>query len=246
MASITVKNLSKSFKIPHQKKKTLLQNIVGLVKRQMTYEQFWALKDVSFEVRPGETFGIIGRNGSGKSTLLKILTKVLYAEAGSIEIIGKVASFLELGVGFQHELTARENVYLYSSILGMSRRQTDAIYEDIFKFAELERFQDMKLKSYSSGMYLRLAFATAIQTNPDILLVDEVLAVGDDAFKKKCMIKINEFRERGKTILFVSHDMVMVRKVCARSMLLHNGSILSMGATENVVSAYAQLTGGSN
>ena len=159
--AITANNLSKRFKIPHEKKTTLFQNIVGLVKRQFDYEEFWAVKDVSFDIKKGETFGIIGRNGSGKTTLLKILAKVMYPDTGSLSINGKVACFLELGVGFQPELTAKENVYLYSSILGMSRREAKLRYDDIFDFAELRKFESMKLKNFSSGMHMRLAFSTA-------------------------------------------------------------------------------------
>jgi len=241
MSAIVVKDISKRFKIPHHKKTTLFQNMVGLVKRQLTYEEFWALKDVSFEVKQGETLGIIGRNGSGKSTLLKLLARVLYTDSGSIAINGKVASFLELGVGFQPELTAKENVYIYSSILGMNRKETAKIYDGIFEFAELKRFEDMKLKNYSSGMYLRLAFATAIQTDPDIMLIDEVLAVGDVSFQNKCMQKINEFREQGKTIIFVSHALESVRSICTSAILLHNGSVVAKGVTEPVIRNYLEL-----
>jgi len=193
MSAIIVDNISKKFRIPHEKKTTVFQNIVGLIKRQFSYEEFWALKDVSFEVNKGEALGIIGRNGSGKSTLLKILARVLYSDSGSVSLNGKVASFLELGVGFQPELTAKENVYIYSSILGLRRKQVDRIYDDIFDFAELKKFENMKLKNFSSGMYLRLAFATAIHANPDTFLIDEVFAVGDEAFQKKCRDKMNEF-----------------------------------------------------
>jgi lipopolysaccharide transport system ATP-binding protein len=208
MDSITVKNLNKKFRIPHQKRTTFFQNIIGLVSRQMVYEEFMVLKDINFYVKPGETLGVIGRNGSGKSTLLKMLARVLYPDSGSIATQGKVASFLELGVGFQPELSAAENVYIYASVLGMTHRETRRLYEEIFEFAELKRFENMKLKSYSSGMTLRLAFSTAIQAKPDIILIDEVLAVGDEAFQKKCIAKINEFKEQGKTIVFVSYPSV--------------------------------------
>lgn len=207
MNSVRVANISKRFRIPHQKKTTLFQNIIGLVKRQMDYEEFWVLKDINLEIKQGETLGIIGRNGSGKSTLLKILARVLYPDSGTIDINGKVASFLELGVGFQPELSAAENVYIYASIMGMSRKQTARIYESIFDFAELKRFENMKLKNFSSGMYLRLAFSTAVQAEIDILLIDEVLAVGDEAFQAKCMARIDDFKEQGKTIILVSHDL---------------------------------------
>ena len=241
MSAIIVDNISKKFRIPHEKKTTVFQNIVGLIKRQFAYEEFWALKDVSFEVKKGEALGIIGRNGSGKSTLLKILAKVLYPDSGSVSLNGKVASFLQLGVGFQPELTARENVYIYSSILGLRRKQVDRIYDDIFDFAELKKFETMKLKNFSSGMYLRLAFSTAIYAVPDTLLIDEVFAVGDESFKKKCRDKMNQFKAEGKTIVFVSHALDAVKELCQRSMLLNEGRIVTMGDTEKVINDYRAM-----
>jgi lipopolysaccharide transport system ATP-binding protein len=241
MSVITVNNVSKKFRIPHEKKSTLFQNIVGLIKRQFSYEEFWALNDISFEVNKGEAFGIIGRNGSGKSTLLKIMAKVLYPDSGSVSMNGKVASFLQLGVGFQPELTARENVYVYSSILGLSRKQVDKVYNDIIDFAELRKFESMKLKQFSSGMSVRLAFSTAVHAVPDTLLLDEVLAVGDEAFQKKCRDKMDQFKAEGKTIVFVSHTLKAVRELCQRSMLLNQGRIVTMGDTENVINAYLSM-----
>jgi len=241
MSAIIVDNISKKFRIPHEKKTTVFQNIVGLIKRQFDYEEFWALKDVSFEVNKGEAFGIIGRNGSGKSTLLKILARVLYPDSGSVSMNGKVASFLQLGVGFQPELTARENVYIYSSILGLRRKHVDRMYDDIFGFAELKKFENMKLKNFSSGMKLRLAFSTAIYAVPDTLLIDEVLAVGDEEFKKKCRDKMNQFKAEGKTIVFVSHALDTVKELCQRSMLLNEGRIVTMGDTEKVVNDYLAM-----
>ena len=244
MSAIIVDNISKKFRIPHEKKTTVFQNIIGLIKRQFDYEEFWALKDVSFEVNKGEALGIIGKNGSGKSTLLKILAQVLYPNSGSVTMNGKVASFLELGVGFQPELTARENVYIYSSILGLRRKQVDRIYDEILDFAELKKFENMKLKNFSSGMYLRLAFSTAINAIPDTLLIDEVLAVGDETFQKKCRDKINQFQTEGKTIVFVSHDLDTVKKLCQRSILLNEGRIVIIGDTEKVINDYLALLQG--
>jgi len=238
MSAIIVDSVSKKFRIPHEKKTTIFQNIVGLVKRQFDYEEFWALKDVSFEVNKGEALGIIGRNGSGKSTLLKILARVLYPDSGSVAMNGKVASFLELGVGFQYELTAKENVYIYGSILGLSRKEMDRIYDEIFDFAELKKFENMKLKNFSSGMYLRLAFSTAIYAVPDTLLIDEVFAVGDEAFQKKCQEKMLQFKAEGKTIVFVSHSLESVKKLCQRAILLNEGRIITMGDTEKVINEY--------
>lgn len=241
MNIISVENVSKRFKVPHEKKTTLFQNIVGVIKRQFDYEEFWALKDVSFEIQQGEAFGIIGRNGSGKSTLLKILAKVLYPDSGSVTLNGRVASFLELGVGFQPELTAKENVYIYSSVLGIRRKQAEKLYDDIFDFAELKNFENMKLKNFSSGMYMRLAFSTAIHADPETLLIDEVFAVGDEAFQKKCIARINELRDKGKTIVFVSHALDAVKSLCPRSLLLNSGRVVSIGATETVINDYLTL-----
>jgi len=241
MNAIIADNVSKRFRIPREKRTTLFQNIVGIIKRQFDYEEFWALGDVSFEIKKGEAFGIIGRNGSGKSTLLKILAKVMYPDSGSVTMNGKVASFLELGVGFQPELSAQENVYLYSSILGMSRKQVDRIYDDIFDFAELRKFENMKLKNFSSGMYLRLAFSTAINAVPDTLLIDEAFAVGDEAFQNKCRDKMSQFKEQGKTIVFVSHALNTVKNLCQRTMLLAEGRIVSIGDTEKVIADYLRI-----
>jgi lipopolysaccharide transport system ATP-binding protein len=241
MSVIIVDKVSKRFRIPHEKKTTVFQNIVGVIKRQFDYEELWALRDVSFEVNKGEALGIIGRNGSGKSTLLKILARVLYPDGGSVSLNGKVASFLELGVGFQSELTARENVYIYSSILGLSRKQVDRTYDDIFDFAELKKFETMKLKSFSSGMYLRLAFSTAVHAIPDTLLIDEVFAVGDETFQKKCRDRMNHFKAEGKTIVFVSHALNTVKELCQRTILLNEGRIVAMGDTEKVINDYLAL-----
>ena len=244
MSAIVVDSISKKFRIPHEKKTTVFQNIVGLIKRQFSYEEFWALKDVSFEVNKGEALGIIGRNGSGKSTLLKILARVLYPDSGSVAMNGKVASFLELGVGFQPELTAKENVYIYGSVLGLSRKQVDRMYDDILAFAELKKFENMKLKNFSSGMYLRLAFATAIHATPDTLLIDEVFAVGDETFQQKCRDKMNQFKAEGKTIIFVSHALETVKELCQRTILLNEGQIVAMDDTEKVISQYLALLQG--
>ena len=242
MPSIIVNNVSKHFRLPHERKSTVLQNIIGIFNRRMSYEEFWALKDISFEVKQGETMGIIGPNGSGKSTLLKILAGVLYPDKGSVSIDGKISSFLDLGVGFQTELTAKDNVFLYSAILGVSRKETKKRYDDIFDFAELRKFENMRLKNFSSGMYMRLAFATAVYADPGNLLIDEAFAVGDGAFQKKCMEKIDEFRKQGKTILFVSHSMESVKELCHRSILLKQGKMISIGDTEKVINDYITST----
>lgn len=236
---IEVNNISKRFKIPHEKRTTVYDNIIGKITgSSYSYEVFEALKGVSFKIKKGETFGIIGENGSGKSTLLKILSNVLVPDTGYVKVKGKVAPFLELGVGFQPELTAVENVYLYGAIMGMDRKQMDVRLDQIFEFAELDRFRDAKLKNFSSGMYSRLAFATAISTDPDVLLIDEVLAVGDEAFQVKCYDKIDEYKRQGKTIVFVSHALNTIQEVCKNCLMLQNGNVKSIGSTGSVISAY--------
>jgi lipopolysaccharide transport system ATP-binding protein len=241
--AVVVKNVSKYFRIPREKKRTIYENIIGLFQGDHGYEEFWALKDIDFTIKHGETFGVIGPNGSGKSTLLKILAWVLYPDTGSVKINGRLAPFLELGVGFHPELTARENVYLYGSILGLTRKELKTKYEEIMDFAELKRFENVKLRSFSSGMYVRLGFSTAIQANPDIFLLDEVLAVGDEHFQKKCKDKIEEFKRSGRTIVFVSHDLGSVKKVCEKTMLLSGGRIVAVGETGKVVDEYLRLVG---
>ena len=240
--AIVVENVSKQFRIPHERKITVYQHLAGLIAGSHSYEIFDALKDVSFTVKHGETFGVIGPNGSGKSTLLKILAGVLYPDHGTVRMNGKIAPFLELGVGFHPDLTAEENIYLYGAIMGLTKRMVASKYEEILDFAELKRFENMKLKNFSSGMAVRLAFSTAIQTNPDILLVDEVLAVGDESFQKKCSGKIDEIRREGKTILLVSHDLGMVQKLCERCILIKDGRIRSSGSAVNVVEDYKNIT----
>jgi lipopolysaccharide transport system ATP-binding protein len=240
--AIVVDNISKRFRIPFEKKRTVYENLIGLFSGEQSYEEFWALKEVNFTVKHGETFGVIGPNGSGKSTLLKILAGVLYPDTGNVKVNGKIAPFLELGVGFQPELTAKENIYLYGAIMGLTKKDVNSKYEEILEFAELKRFESMKLRNFSSGMYVRLAFSIAIQTNPDILLLDEVLAVGDEHFQKKCMDKIDELRQRGKTIVFVSHSLGAVKKICGKSLLIHGGKVAAIGETEIVINDYLKLS----
>jgi len=242
-AAIVVEHLSKEFRIPHDRKVTMYEHIIGLLKGgNYSYELFSALNDVSFTVRRGETFGVIGPNGSGKSTLLKILAGVLYPDSGKVRVNGKIAPFLELGVGFQPDLTAKENIFLYGSIMGLTRKEIGKRYDEILDFSELRRFENMKLKNFSSGMAVRLAFATAVQTDPDILLVDEVLAVGDEAFQRKCGEKIEEIRRQGKTIIIVSHALGTVQELCERCMLLKSGRILASGETGKVVEEYLRIS----
>jgi ABC-type polysaccharide/polyol phosphate transport system, ATPase component len=202
----------------------------------------WALKDVSFEVAPGEVVGIIGRNGAGKSTLLKILSRITKPTAGWVSLNGRVGSLLEVGTGFHSELTGRENIFLNGAILGMSKREIESKFDEIVDFAETEQFLDTPVKHYSSGMTVRLAFAVAAHLEPEILIIDEVLAVGDIAFQKKCLGKMNEVARHGRTVLFVSHDLSAVNALCARTLLLHEGSIVVDGPTREVTAHYLDTT----
>ncbi len=237
--AIIVSNVSKHFRIPHEKKTKLFEHITGALKgTTSTYEEFWAVKDVSFTVKKGETLGIIGENGSGKSTLLKIIAGVLTPDSGSVKVNGKIAPFLELGVGFNPELTAEDNVRLYGAIMGMSKKEMEDKFEEIFEFAELPRFRNMKLKNFSSGMYARLAFATAVATDPDILLIDEVLSVGDAAFQRKCKDKMDEFISNNKTIILVSHASQSITDMCKTALLLSSGSMEKSGFSKDVMDHY--------
>jgi lipopolysaccharide transport system ATP-binding protein len=204
-------------------------------------EEFWALRDVSFEVRRGEVLGIIGRNGAGKSTLLKILSRITEPSAGRVTIDGRVASLLEVGTGFHPELTGRENIYLNGAILGMSRAEIRRKFDAIVAFAEIEKFLDTPVKHYSSGMYVRLAFAVAAHLEPEILVVDEVLAVGDAEFQKKCLGKMSEVAGGGRTVLFVSHNMAAVQRLCSKAMALDGGTILAAGNVARTVQNYLTL-----
>ncbi|MDD2835526.1 MAG: ABC transporter ATP-binding protein, partial [Methanothrix sp.] len=222
MTAVQVEHLWKTFKIPHEKRTTLFENLVGMMKPRQ-FETFTVLKDVSFEVDKGECVGIIGDNGSGKSTLLKIIANILRPSKGTVHARGKMTPFLELGIGFQSDLTVLENVGVYATVMGLSRKEIKDRTDEVIDFAGLRKFEDTKLKNLSSGMQVRLAFSTAIQTDPDILLVDEVLAVGDMEFQQKCFDVFNKYKREGVTILFVSHDLAAVRRFCDKTMLLRDG-----------------------
>ncbi len=237
--AIEVKGLTKEFRIPHRKVDTVFEQLVSaLTGNRQTYERFLALKDISFTVEKGESIGIIGGNGSGKSTLLKLIARILTPTSGSVRVEGSVMPFIELGVGFQYDLSARENVYLYGSFLSLKNEVIERRYKELVEFAELENFMDMKLKDFSSGMVARLAFSTAIMADPDILLIDEVLAVGDIEFRKKCIEKMNEYKRSGKTILLVSHDLSMVKEMCPQSILLDGGKASEKRDTEEILTSY--------
>src|SRR6266540_4343458 len=242
-AVISARGVGKRFLIHHQRATSLKERF--LQTRRSKAEEFWALRDIDLDIHGGETVGLIGANGSGKSTLLKLLAGILEPTVGSVRVRGRVASLLELGAGFNGELTGRENIYLNAAILGLSRRETSRQFDDIVAFAELEPFIDNQVKHYSSGQYVRLGFAVAVHVSPDILLVDEVLAVGDESFQRKCLTKIAEFQERGCTILFVTHSLDLVPRICGRAVVLHHGDPVE--ATErlrSLLGTAADQTGG--
>lgn len=240
---IKVSNVSKDFRLPHEKHVSIKSTFTSLFKgsgdRGATIQH--ALKDVSFEVKEGEFFGIVGRNGSGKSTLLKMLAGIYQPTKGEIKVEGRLVPFIELGVGFNPELSGRENVYLNGALLGFSKRQIDDQYDDIVQFAELEQFMDQKLKNYSSGMQVRLAFSLATRAEADILLVDEVLAVGDAAFQRKCFEYFKELKTKKKTVIFVTHDMGAVREYCDRAIMIEKSELVAKGDPDKIATKYTRM-----
>jgi len=257
-AVIVVENLGKRYLLSHQGRpasylalRDVLSDGVRRMGRRLLNpaapregqgrEEFWALKDVSLEVQQGERVGIIGRNGAGKSTLLKILSRITEPSTGSVRLRGRVASLLEVGTGFHPELSGRENIFLNGAILGMGRAEIRRKFDEIVDFAEVERFLDTPVKHYSSGMYVRLAFAVAAHLEPEILIVDEVLAVGDAQFQRKCLGKMEDVGREGRTVLFVSHNMAAVRRLCSKAVLLSAGSVICQGESETVVPAYLKM-----
>jgi len=242
---LEVNNVGKKFRIRHVAGGYLslrerLSNVVKSTNDQV--EDFWALKNVSFDVQPGESIGIIGRNGAGKSTLLKVLSRITRPTAGKITSRGRIASLLEVGTGFHPELTGSENIFFNGSLLGMKRKEIVSKFDEIVAFSGVEKFLDTPLKHYSSGMQLRLAFSVAAFLEPEILVIDEVLAVGDSEFQKKCLGKMEDVSRSGKTILFVSHNLSAVSQLCSKSILLDKGQILKQGETSTIISAYNDLT----
>lgn len=236
---LSVDHVSKSFKLPTEQATGLKQAFINWTRGIKGYKQLNVLKDISFQVHQGEFFGIVGRNGGGKSTLLKLISQIYYPEHGTIEVQGKLVPFIELGVGFNPELTGRENVYLNGALLGFTHDQVDAMYDDIVDFAELDEFMDQKLKNYSSGMQVRLAFSVAIKAQGDILVLDEVLAVGDEAFQRKCDDFFTEIKkDPTKTVILVTHDMGSVKKYCTRAMMIADGEVEAVGDPETVSQQY--------
>jgi len=234
--AVRVNDVSKRFRLYHERNQTLKSAI--LRGKTSKHEDFWALKDISFDVIEGHTHGLIGSNGSGKSTLLKCLAKIYWPTSGSIEYRGRMASLLEVGSGFHLELSGRENIYLNGSILGMSKKEIDSKFDEIVDFSGVERFLDQPVKNYSSGMYVRLGFSIAINVDPDILVVDEVLSVGDEEFQRKSFQKFLEFKRRGKTVILVTHTMPVVEDICDTVTWINKGEMMQTGPAIDVVNKY--------
>lgn len=243
MDIISIRNVSKKFKIYQEKNLNIKYAALNFLKgkKSSKYSEFWALKDINLDIKKGETIGIIGENGSGKSTLLKLITGILYPDTGDISKKGKIAALIEIGAGFHSELSGRENININASILGFSKKEIEANLEKIIEFSGLKKFINNPIKTYSSGMYVRLGFSIAIHVNPDILLIDEVLSVGDESFQKKCFQKINNFRRQGKTIVLVSHDLATIERICSRVILIDKGKLVSQGNPLDVISKYHKL-----
>ena len=236
--AVEIDAVSKTFKLYHERGTSLKERLVKAGRSR--YDELKALQSISFDVAEGETIGILGRNGSGKSTLLKCICGVLQPSEGEIRVRGKLAGLLELGAGFQPELSGRDNIYLNGSMLGLTRKEIDDVFDDIVGFAELESFIDNQVKFYSSGMYVILGFAVAVNVDPDILVIDEVLAVGDEKFQRKCIARIKQFQEMGRTIIFVSHSADQVRSICDRAVVLQTGEMIGMGTPGDAVRLFRE------
>lgn len=236
--AISVRDVTKTFRVPTEASNGIKQKIINVLKGKKGYREFTPLQDISFDIKKGDFFGIVGRNGSGKSTLLKLISGIYTPNEGAITVNGTLTPFIELGVGFNPDLTGRENIFLNGALLGFSKIEMDAMYDDIVGFAELEDFMDQKLKNYSSGMQVRLAFSIAIRAQSDILVLDEVLAVGDEAFQRKCNEYFTGIKETGKTVVLVTHDMGSVKKYCTSALLISDGKILHMGSPDEVANQY--------
>jgi ABC-type polysaccharide/polyol phosphate transport system ATPase subunit len=242
LATVAVENLCKRFRIPHEKRRTLLDHAYAVTSllggRPWSYEEFWALKGVTFSIQPGESLGIVGPNGSGKSTLLKLLAGIMKPDSGTISVEGRLAQIMELGIGFHADLTVRENATVYGVLMGIPRGQMRQRIDSILGFADLGKFQDSKLSHLSSGMQVRLGFAIAVETEADIFLIDEALAVGDAEFQEKCLEKFKEFKKAGKTIVLASHAKDTLRAFCEKTLYLLHGEVRSFGATEESLNRY--------
>lgn len=244
MDAVVVEHVSKKFRIQHERRESVYEAVVGLLSRGRGYEDREVLRDVTFSVPRGCMFGIVGRNGAGKTSLLRIISGVYGPDSGSVKVNGTMTPLLSLGVGFMGELTAAANVVQYGLLLGFSKKAISAKIPAVIEYSGLEGFEDTKLKNFSAGMYSRLAFATAMQVDPDVLMIDESIQVGDMAFQKKCMDTIAQFRQRGKTIILVTHDMGQVREHCDSAVLLEGGTVAARGPAGEVADAYTRVVGG--
>ncbi len=238
--AVKVSDVYKSFKLPHEKQSSVKSLLLNAFRRK-SFEKQQVLDNINFEVKKGEFFGIVGRNGGGKSTTLKLLAGIYTPDKGAVVVNGKLTAFIELGVGFNPELTGRENIYLSGALLGFSEKEVDGMYDDIVNFAELHRFMDQKLKNYSSGMQVRLAFSIAIRVKSDVLILDEVLAVGDEAFQRKCLDVFERYKAEKQTVILVTHDMETVRNFCSRAMLINEGRIEAIGNPRDIAKRYSSL-----
>lgn len=239
--AIEVKDVSMKFNLSKEKVDSLKEYFIKFLKRQIKYNEFWALKHISFNVEKGDRVGVLGLNGAGKSTLLKVIAGVFKPTEGQVVRHGKIVPLLELGAGFDSQYTGRENIYLYSSVLGYSRSFVDSRFDDIVKFSELEEFIDVPIKNYSSGMKSRLGFSIATQVNPDILILDEVLSVGDAKFKKKSEAKIMGMFDSGVTVLFVSHSLAQVKRLCNKAIILEKGHLVAAGDIKDMAAVYEEM-----
>jgi ABC-type polysaccharide/polyol phosphate transport system ATPase subunit len=238
--AISFKNVSKRFTYSREQPQSIQETLISLLGRRRRYpkKELWALRDLSFDLYPGESLGIVGRNGSGKSTVLKLVARILRPSSGQVMVNGRVSALLELGAGFHPDLTGRENIALNASVLGLSQRDVDSKFDEIVEFSELGEFIDMPVKHYSSGMYMRLGFSVAIHVDPDILIIDEILAVGDQAFQTKCIDRIYELHRAGVAIILISHNLNVVKRMCSRLIWLDQGHMRASGLTEEVASQY--------
>ncbi len=241
--AMRVNHVSMKFNLSSQKVDNIKEYIIKLLKKELMYQEFWALKDINFDIQKGDRVGVLGLNGAGKSTLLKVIAGVLKPTEGSVETYGKIAPLLELGAGFDKQYTGAENIYLYGAVLGYSKEFIDKKYDEIVKFSELGKFIDVPVKNYSSGMKSRLGFSIATIVEPDILILDEVLAVGDKRFRKKCEARIQSMFDKGVTVLFVSHSTDQVLRMCNKGILLEQGKLIAYGDVEEIVDLYDEKLG---
>lgn len=237
---INLENVSVRYRLPSERIGTLKEYTIRLLQRRVRHRDFWAVHDLSMSINRGEVFGIVGDNGAGKSTLLKVISKVLRPTTGRVRIYGKIAPLLELGAGFHPELSGRENVFLNGALLGYSHEEMTAVFDEVVDFSELSEFIDAPIRTYSSGMYARLGFAVATAHQPEILIVDEILSVGDEAFQRKCTDRITGFRENGATVLMVSHNLGLISEMCDRAAWLDHGKLMKIGTAEKVIEMYRE------